>query len=717
MRRPLTGRSCASSRSAPGYIKMPGLTFLNLAFLAGLAAAAVPILIHLLSRRRAKRTEWGSVHFLRELYSRRVRRVRLRQWLLLALRTLAILLFALAMMRPTLTGSFLGSGRAPSTVCLVIDTSLSMSAAEEGVERFQRVRERAKEIAGTLGTSDQVHVIPTAGNDGIARPYPLQAAVEVVRQLDELEVTEEPGSMLRALERAGRFLRAASTLNKEVYVLTDLQRSAWRSIGDSLMTARLLPEDVGVCVVAPPERAAPPNVALIAARSVARTGGGYAVEATVANFSDQPLASLPVDVERDGHRLGEVFVDLSAHGTVRTRIDLATGVAEGPVEVRIPEDALAADDVRHVVLGEGERVPVAIIADRQGPSARAATFMRLALEPAPGTGRMVVDVINTDAVTAERLAAAHVAVLCGPVRLEHVAVDRVRDFVRSGGGLLIIPSEQSDLRFYNDRLADGLLEVQLAAVVEAPAGGAFRLTPAVAGHPVFAGFTAGPNEQLTRARFHKVVKVVPRQARVLARFRSDLPALVEGHRTLFFASSMDRLWNDLPTSGAFVPLVCQAVAYLADASEMGQEHLTGRVVDFRLTENHTNEAFTLNGPDGEPLDTEMVSRDGVRTLRVASAPRAGIYTVERGGDAHAQLAVNVDPVESDLTRIGRSTLSVALGGHPWTFVSDQADVGTAVQEARYGRELWRWILALAMALLVIEVFVSRGKESFTPAAA
>ena len=81
---------------------MPGLTFLNLAFLIGLAAAAVPILIHLFSRRRSTRQEWASVKFLKELYSQRVRRVRLRQLFLLLVRVAAIVLFALAMMRPAL---------------------------------------------------------------------------------------------------------------------------------------------------------------------------------------------------------------------------------------------------------------------------------------------------------------------------------------------------------------------------------------------------------------------------------------------------------------------------------------------------------------------------------------------------------------------------------------------------------------------------------------
>ena len=114
---------------------MPGLSFLNIAFLAGLAAAAVPILIHLFSRRKAPRMEWGSTRFLRELNRQRIRRVKLRQLLLLAVRALAIILFALAMGRPALTGGRVPGGKAPSTAVILLDTSYSMSAARGGETR------------------------------------------------------------------------------------------------------------------------------------------------------------------------------------------------------------------------------------------------------------------------------------------------------------------------------------------------------------------------------------------------------------------------------------------------------------------------------------------------------------------------------------------------------------------------------------------------------
>ena len=74
---------------------MGPLSFLNGAFLVGLAAAALPVLIHLLSRRRARDLPFSHTEFLDEITRRKVRRLKLRQWLLLLLRTLAVACLAL----------------------------------------------------------------------------------------------------------------------------------------------------------------------------------------------------------------------------------------------------------------------------------------------------------------------------------------------------------------------------------------------------------------------------------------------------------------------------------------------------------------------------------------------------------------------------------------------------------------------------------------------
>ncbi len=104
---------------------MFGLSWLHQIFLAGIAAAALPILIHLFSRRRAREVPFPSLEYLREISRQKVRRMRLRQWLLLALRVAIVALFAMAMGRPVLRGSGGVATRGSSTVVILLDNSYS----------------------------------------------------------------------------------------------------------------------------------------------------------------------------------------------------------------------------------------------------------------------------------------------------------------------------------------------------------------------------------------------------------------------------------------------------------------------------------------------------------------------------------------------------------------------------------------------------------------
>src|SRR6185503_14592167 len=103
----------------------PRVNFLNPFFLFGLGAAAIPVLIHLFTRRRPREVKFPSLDFLTEVNQSEIRRLRLKQWLLLLLRTLAVALLAMAMARPSLQGGARG-GSAASTLVALVDVSGSM---------------------------------------------------------------------------------------------------------------------------------------------------------------------------------------------------------------------------------------------------------------------------------------------------------------------------------------------------------------------------------------------------------------------------------------------------------------------------------------------------------------------------------------------------------------------------------------------------------------
>jgi hypothetical protein len=152
------------------------LSFLNLAFLWGLVAAAIPVIIHLFTRRRPKEIPFPSLEFLSEVNQSEIRRLRIKQWLLLLLRTLAIAALALAMARPALKGTAGPRGGAATTVVVLVDRSGSMSAASPasagGGTLIAAARRVVEGVLATLGAQDECLLVPYDRAPAPATPRP-----------------------------------------------------------------------------------------------------------------------------------------------------------------------------------------------------------------------------------------------------------------------------------------------------------------------------------------------------------------------------------------------------------------------------------------------------------------------------------------------------------------------------------------------------------------
>ncbi|MEK6561888.1 MAG: VWA domain-containing protein, partial [Candidatus Binatota bacterium] len=137
------------------------LFFLHPLYLYGLIATSIPFLIHLLNRRRVKRIRFPAVRFVLLSQRRISRTYRLRHWLLLALRSLAVLLLVLLLAHPIFqTGVGLFAGGGSLSLVIVVDNSLSMKWSRAG-EGFKQAKEAARLLISSLKDGDRVALVPT----------------------------------------------------------------------------------------------------------------------------------------------------------------------------------------------------------------------------------------------------------------------------------------------------------------------------------------------------------------------------------------------------------------------------------------------------------------------------------------------------------------------------------------------------------------------------
>jgi hypothetical protein len=173
------------------------MSFLSAGLLFGLLLASVPIIIHILNRRRFQVIDWPPMKYLKLTLKKNRRRIRIEQMILLAMRTLAVILLILAVARPVVSQASLSKlmpGRARTSRVLVIDDSLSMGYTTAGRTAFQVAQNAASDLIKAAGVQDSVTVLATSAPDRpVVRDASLQDSAKLMDLVATLPLTEQLG--------------------------------------------------------------------------------------------------------------------------------------------------------------------------------------------------------------------------------------------------------------------------------------------------------------------------------------------------------------------------------------------------------------------------------------------------------------------------------------------------------------------------------------------
>ena len=340
------------------------------------AAAAVPLLIHLLRRRLGARVEFPAARYLARAEQEHSRRLRLRNLLLMLLRVVAVILLAAAAARPV--GKVGGTGHAPTALAIILDNSLSSSAIAGGRPVLAELREAARAIVAEAGDADRLWLVTAEGRVQGGTPGMVLDAIETTEPLPGA------GDMGAAAVRGAALVRGSGLSEQRVAIVTDAQASAWPDV------VELGEVDVVIYAAAatpPPNRA----VTEATARPVRWTPRG-SVAAVIASpdsvtyrvtLGDRTLAR-GTAAPSPGAGGAEIVVRASP---------AERGWLAGAVE--IAPDEMRADDVRHFAAWVG--VPPGVALDpAAGP------FARSAIE-AMQAGGLVTQGTGVNVVSAESL--------------------------------------------------------------------------------------------------------------------------------------------------------------------------------------------------------------------------------------------------------------------------------------------------------------------------
>jgi hypothetical protein len=696
-----------------------GFTFLAPLFLAGIAAVAVPIYVHLIQRERKEAVEFPSLMFLQQIPYRSVRRQRIRHWALLALRCLALLLIATAFARPFVRRDSGLAGGGPGTareVVVLLDRSYSMAYGD----RWSRAQAAARRAVDGLRPGDRGTVVvfdetAEALTEPTADRARLQSAVG----------SAVPGSAgtryAPALRMAQKLLAESKRPRREAVLVSDFQRRGWEARDDVQLPAGASFTPVDVSEGKPTADVAVTTATLRRERPGDRD---YLVAgARVVNSGEAAVANLPVTLSLNGRAVETRRVQLaprSATTVTFSRVPIPDGETRGVISVA--PDALRPDDAFHFTLSPAQELSVLVL-EPPDPHANQSLYIRRALELSE-TPPVRLTVKPVGQLAAGDLAGRSLVVLNDVAFPQGDAARRLTEFVARGGGLLVVLGDHSTPGAWGSEGAKRLLPGAVGETVDRTGNAGGTLVSLEYTHPVFELFNQPRSGDFATARFFRYraldVRAAGDAARtdtsaVLARFDDGAVALAErsigNGRVLVWTSTLDNFWNDLALQPVFLPLVHQLARYAARFSEDKPWFTVGEALD--VGRKSGTAAARAGGNAGVELvaqapSGERVQLGGRGAARSLSLREHGFYEIRPlGGPAGSgrTVAVNVDAAEADLSHMDPAELAAAVTKQG-AAAQAAAALDATPEEAEQRQSWWWYLLALAVILLAVETVMS-----------
>jgi len=426
--------------------------FSNLAMLGWLAAAAAPLLIHLWSRHRFREAPWAAMQFLLAAMRKNARRMQLQQWLLLAVRTLLIVLVVLAVAEPYGEELMAGSASGPAHKVLVLDGSFSMAYRETDGSNFERAKNMAAGLVRDSRPGDTFTVIlmskparTIADRDTLDH----SAVAMQIESISQPHAGADLGAALTLVEDAlasDEKARAVS-VRQEVYFFTDLQRTTWQQPGShaergnedtSALQERMtnLAERAALAVIdVGQSRAANLAVTRLAApEPFVTVDREVAFEATLHQFGREPLSQCELELVIDDVPVAEQTLDVPAGGDATVRFSHRfRSPGQHTIAVRATGDRLPIDNARWLVLPARDEVRVLLVAGREG----AANYLADALNPNPAVSSAIRPIIVSEGDLAELdLAEFDCIFLCNVAQFTPSEAQRLHSYAAAGGGIV-----------------------------------------------------------------------------------------------------------------------------------------------------------------------------------------------------------------------------------------------------------------------------------------
>ncbi len=699
------------------------MSFLNPFFLLGIAALAVPLLIHIINFRKPQSLPFSTLAFFEELKKSTIRRLRIKKYLLLIIRCAAILLLALALARPFLPSELIGSegGQQPRAIGLLVDNSASMGQIDQSGPFVEQAKGAARNFLENARDEDRFIVQKTNGEAFDSRLVSASAARE---KLEQVEVEHRGYFLEKRLRSLQEQLKQSAMQQAVIFVFTDAQKSQWKQLRSSNFT-NVSNEGKRIALqlvkVGSGQQKNVGVTDLSLKSSMLSRDRAITIDVEATNFTDEPVANQFISLEMEGNMVGQYQTDIPAGETKNFLFEVVpekTGEIKG--KVVLEGDPLTFDNQHYFVLDiPGGRS--ALLVHESDRNTDYSSYLPTTLQAAKQTsGQIEYDQVRLEQLSEDDYKDKDVLILDGVEMIPEYLFSGLQRFVQEGNGVVFLPSEQGDINNYN-RFFQLFNAGKIGGIrgEYAQFKSVARLDKISEGHPIIDQlFNKQEREGIKVDRpdvfFNYIYERRPGSSTITI-LRTDIndPLLVEqtfgDGRVMISTIGADPGWSNFPVNPLFAPVFYRTILYAASSEKGGiSSHSLGSPLQW--TGELPEPVVTLTQEEHTVKPDVERTAQGYKIMYEGEAWLPGWVSLE-SGTYNKSFALNVSREESDVASADREEMDELVGDQirvsRFVEASTSADRNSMIDSAGMGQEIWHWFIWAALLLLMAETFISR----------
>lgn len=690
------------------------MTFLNPAFLFGLIAITIPIVLHFLNLRKLKQVEFSTLLFLKELQKTKIKRIKIKQLLLLIIRSLIIIFLALAFSRPTIKETSFGSNStAKTSAVIIIDNTFSMSLVTEKGSLLNQSKVIAKNILSNLNEGDDVTIIPI-GNLYQKNILPTNNLLDAQKQIEDIEIAEISYTTNQALIEAAKIIYQSKNFNKEIFLLTDCQKYRLHNDEEELSSfgklfsnsARLFLIDVSKDDFA--------NLGIVEFTSdnqIYELGKEISFSVTVKNYSKENSSNNVVSLFINDKRSAQKSITLKSEDSKTISLETTlqdTGLVKFSVELE--DDNIVYDNKRFYSVYIPNEISVVILSDNPDDS----QFIKHVIGLNP---KIKLYETSSSKISSMNFKKYDLIFLLGTEKIPNV--DKIKSYLAESGNLILSPSSTNNKTSFADFCKSVGINSQFDEIGKASNDESImEFSSYDFNHPLLKNiFQENSKVKIQSPEIYKYFRFKNSgKEKNIIRFLDGAPFLFETElsksKILVFTSALSLSWNDFPLKSFFAPIISKIVHYYSIKLN-DEKYLVGDELNIDISKATSSRLIIKK----ENSPKEIINLDSLTDKSNSiykNTTTKGVYEVYSSDKLLNYFDLNVDERESTQEKYSISEFEEYLKKIEFQgkfFNLDKDDnFNKKIYESRFGTELWKYFLIIVLLLAIVESLISRNTK-------